>query len=80
MKVSLSWLKNYIPVDYDADDLSARLTMAGLVVVCLLTAGLHRLADLAAWPRIALRAVASWIAAVSLILVALALQAPAQAG
>lgn len=56
------------------------LTMAGLVVVCLLTAGLHRLADLAAWPRIAMRAVASWIAAVSLILVALALQAPAQAG
>ena len=32
MKVSLSWLKNYIPVDYDADDLSARLTMAGLEV------------------------------------------------
>ena len=56
------------------------LTMAGLVVVCLLTAGLHRLADLAAWPRIAMRAVASWIAAVSLILVALALQTPAQAG
>ena len=32
MKVSLSWLKEYIPVDYDAEDLDARLTMAGLEV------------------------------------------------
>ncbi len=32
MKVSLSWLKEYIPVDYDAEELSARLTMAGLEV------------------------------------------------
>ena len=56
------------------------LTVAALVVVCLLTAGLSRLSEIASWPRIALRAVGSWIAAASLILAALGLQATAQAG
>ncbi len=32
MKVSLSWLKEYIPVDLDPQDISDRLTMAGLEV------------------------------------------------
>ncbi|HCY88486.1 MAG TPA: phenylalanine--tRNA ligase subunit beta [Desulfobacteraceae bacterium] len=32
MKVSLSWLRDYIPVDLDPKDLSDRLTMAGLEV------------------------------------------------
>jgi len=32
MKVSLSWLREYIPVDLDPKDLSDRLTMAGLEV------------------------------------------------
>lgn len=56
------------------------LTVAALVVVCLLTAGLSRLANVTSWLRIALRAVGSWIAAASLILAALGLQATAQAG
>ena len=30
MKVSLSWLREYIPVDLDPQELSDRLTMAGL--------------------------------------------------
>ncbi|PIE63210.1 MAG: phenylalanine--tRNA ligase subunit beta [Desulfobacter postgatei] len=32
MKVSLSWLREYIPIDLDPQDLSDRLTMAGLEV------------------------------------------------
>ncbi|MGD9822843.1 phenylalanine--tRNA ligase subunit beta [Desulfobacter sp.] len=32
MKVSLSWLREYIPIDLDPKDLSDRLTMAGLEV------------------------------------------------
>jgi phenylalanyl-tRNA synthetase beta chain len=32
MKVSLSWLKDYIPIKTDAEDLAAALTMAGLEV------------------------------------------------
>jgi phenylalanyl-tRNA synthetase beta chain len=32
MKVTLNWLKDYVDFDYDADDLSHRLTMAGLEV------------------------------------------------
>ncbi|MBU0972623.1 MAG: phenylalanine--tRNA ligase subunit beta [Proteobacteria bacterium] len=32
MKVSLSWLKEYIPVDLDPQEISDRLTMAGLEV------------------------------------------------
>ena len=35
MKVSLSWLKEYIPVDLDPQDISDRLTMAGLEVDCV---------------------------------------------
>ncbi|RLC05308.1 MAG: phenylalanine--tRNA ligase subunit beta [Deltaproteobacteria bacterium] len=32
MKVSLSWLKEYVSVDLDVDDMAAKLTMAGLEV------------------------------------------------
>jgi phenylalanyl-tRNA synthetase beta chain len=32
MKVTLNWLKDYVDFDYNADDLSHRLTMAGLEV------------------------------------------------
>ena len=32
MKVSLSWLKEYISVDLDPQEISDRLTMAGLEV------------------------------------------------
>nr|WP_320190798.1 phenylalanine--tRNA ligase subunit beta [uncultured Desulfobacter sp.] len=32
MKVSLSWLREYIPIDLDPQDISDRLTMAGLEV------------------------------------------------
>ena len=32
MKVSLNWLKEYVSVDLDVDDISAKLTMAGLEV------------------------------------------------
>ena len=32
MKVTLNWLKDYVDFDFDADDLSHRLTMTGLEV------------------------------------------------
>ena len=32
MKVSISWLKNYVPIDMDVADLAEALTMAGLEV------------------------------------------------
>src|SRR6056297_1526754 len=32
MKVSLSWIKEYIPVDLGPDEIASRLTMAGLEV------------------------------------------------
>ncbi|MCP3944136.1 MAG: phenylalanine--tRNA ligase subunit beta [Desulfobacteraceae bacterium] len=35
MKVSLSWLKEYIPVDLDPQQISDKLTMAGLEVDCV---------------------------------------------
>ena len=32
MKVSISWLKNYVPIEMDIADLAEALTMAGLEV------------------------------------------------
>ncbi len=56
------------------------MTVAALLVVTLLSALLANYTDLGRWARISLRALGSWITAVSFILLALALAGPAQAG
>ncbi len=56
------------------------LTAAAFLVVTLVTAGMVHLAARGNWARIALRAGGSWLAAISMILLALAVAGPVQAG
>lgn len=55
------------------------LTAAALLVITLLTACLVLIADLGDWGRIGLRAIGSWIGAVSLMVMALSLAGPVRA-
>lgn len=79
---SLLGYENGRAITGDADALLflSGLTVSTFVVVTLSLAILTYSQSIASWSRLALRAVGSWIAAVSLIVLALGLQGTAQAG
>ncbi len=55
---------------------TAGITATGFLIVTLATAGLVQVMDWGSWTRIAVRALGSWMAAVSILLMALAMAGP----